>query len=354
MKRTRNKKGNTVKQLLEKDMKIKVKRLNNVVINIQSARHARRNIRQIFKSVSQKMNQSSGNQYHGLADDAAYHVIKHRKPAFAFNPNQQLHSFSTYVYIPHSKDVTVVKKYECDESVVSEYNVLREITMQIYAGTLAEEAGVQVPKIIKYAKMKLPSDKMAYFIEMEYIDYKTLAEYVREHTPDERTQTVLYDKIMHGISVFEQHLLFHNDLNVENILVHGSMHDPDVCVIDYGLASTYYNTEKDFQTMIRFFLKRGSSRPPNVLNKSYETLEKMSSRKQTNMFSRKQANQSFNTLNSNMFSRKQANQSFNSNMFSRKLTNQSFNTLNSNMFSRKLTNQSFNSNVFSRKRVRVR
>ncbi len=177
--------------------------------------------------------------------------------AFNFNPNGQKHEYQTYVFLPKIIGTgNVVKIYHCEDTEISKYNVLREICMQKYAYSICSD--IKVPKIINYGRIEMKSTdsdtpKIFYVIEMEFIPYKNLKDFLLQfiHTEKQLNTKGIFDNIIKKINdsmdCLEQKNFYHNDLHYENIMVGGTLDEPIISFIDYGRASSNNDMQQDFK-----------------------------------------------------------------------------------------------------------
>ncbi len=89
---------------------------------------------------------------------------------------------------------------------------------------------------------------------MEKINCDNLEEFILKHIDSEEQLRTpgLFDeicrKVNHAIEVFEENSFYHNDLHHENIMVCGTLSDPDIYFIDFGNSITYVDkTQRDFR-----------------------------------------------------------------------------------------------------------
>lgn len=234
--------------------------IQNFEENIEVDTNKKKIIKDIFEKVRLQIGENNNiEKYNNILSllHNPLNILSYSKPYFSIkgafnnNPNNQTHSYKTYVFIPKNKDENVIKVYDCENTIVSEYNVIKEIVMQIYAHSLISKSNIIVPKIINYSK-KTPIDsyenknivgRIKYIIEMEYIkDFTDLKKFLLKNVRSMEESIIpnkfdlLCEKINDGIKFFEDNGIFHNDLHYENIMVSGTLKNPKICFIDYGKA----------------------------------------------------------------------------------------------------------------------
>jgi serine/threonine protein kinase len=247
-----------------KDIYDDVKRKLNQ--NIDDPKH-----REILELVGKRQNEITG-----------YTRILHERQGFNFNPNHIIDDFKAYTFIPHSTSGNVFKLYDCKDNAISEYNVIREISMQTYAhDVLAEQAGVNVPAILSFSKspeklVDASSRRAIYIIEMEKVRCDNLKEFIYNHidSVEQMNTPGIFDpiceKVNHAIDVFESKRFFHNDLHHENILVCGTLANPDIYIIDFGNAAAQVSLigGRDFRLnpdkLIHLVKGKFTSKPPEL------------------------------------------------------------------------------------------
>jgi hypothetical protein len=118
-------------------------------------------VKDIFERVREEMKINMDNpdykkflEMMGQSEDANYKIIIHGREGFSYNPNHIEDNFKAYTFIPKSPGGNVVKVYDCKDNIISEYNVLKEISMQTYAhDNLAHLAGINVPRIVSFGRL---------------------------------------------------------------------------------------------------------------------------------------------------------------------------------------------------------
>ncbi len=117
--------------------------------------------------------------------------------------------------------------------------------MQTYAhDVLSIMSGVKVPSIINYSKItETPHDRINYVIEMEKMEGDDLLGFISKHVKSKRQLHEpgildrLCEKINSATRIFKQKGFYHNDLNPGNIMVTGTLSNPNISIIDFGSAS---------------------------------------------------------------------------------------------------------------------
>jgi hypothetical protein len=223
-------------------------------------------IKTIFDETKIQMDRSRDNPHHiellsmiDRTDDefrnTDFKRISHARQGFSYDPNHKIEDFKSFTFIPKKGNVT--KIYDCKDSAISEYNILREISMQTYANkVLANIAGIRVPGIVSFSRLS-PEDvserfrRTKYFIEMEKIPCDNLKEFLIKHVRSINTPGIfdkICDKVNYALDIFEMHHFYHNDLHHENILVCGTLNEPVIYFIDFGNSTSYNNAgTRDFR-----------------------------------------------------------------------------------------------------------
>jgi len=155
--------------------------------------------------------------------------------------------YRSYVYM---SDNYVAKVYNYDCGELSEYMLVKEIAYQIYASELTSICNFKTPLVQNYGKLLkrdvrdqalvqgYPFDCIM-FIVMDKMLYRNLQDAVKDiDLNNKQTCDNISSKINTLTRCLEDNHLYHNDLNVENILLDYKPNgDIQLGLIDYGNAN---------------------------------------------------------------------------------------------------------------------
>ena len=165
--------------------------------------------------------------------------------------------YRSYVYV---SDNYVAKVYNYDCGELSEYMLVKEIAYQIYASELTSICNFKTPLVQNYGKLLkrdvrdqtlvqgYPFDCIM-FIVMDKMLYRNLQEAVKDiDLNNKQTCDNISSKINTLTRCLEDNHLYHNDLNVENILLDYKPNgDIQLGLIDYGNANSDATSFTDWE-----------------------------------------------------------------------------------------------------------
>lgn len=146
-------------------------------------------------------------------------------------------------------DNTVTKIINYKDNPESEFDIVNEIAMQIYAQNLGKKCNIYVPKILNYGKVILPGEMLHdihmkygvvhnetcfFYVTMEKID-DTPLEYIANNASKEHCETVI-NKANEASKCLTDNNFYHNDFHANNVFVD---ENNELTLLDYGNATLY-------------------------------------------------------------------------------------------------------------------
>lgn len=134
---------------------------------------------------------------------------------------------SVYEAISPSGQKVAIKKLDCKYAGNQEYR-------SFFDSEVCSLKSMHNPSVVGIVGSSFSDESGNLYLPMEYIEGKTIEQYVRSNGPFTETDAILYfSKILEAFSYIHECDCIHRDIKPSNIMIRP---DGSICIIDFGIA----------------------------------------------------------------------------------------------------------------------